>query len=347
MNNTIILTGGTGILGKFLIGDLLKTQAKLILLVRKPSYKKALEFIASTFPSSTKTIDVIVCDLSQEGIGLSKKQYEDLCEHVTHILHAAASTSFNMPLDEARKNNVEPTKNMLLFAKDCQNLTRFAYISTAYVCGKRTGIIKEEDFEHSAGFVNTYQQSKYEAEELVRKEKEAFPIVIFRPSIIVTPYKTTSDSPVNALTMGVIFARKGFLPILPGNDTYRLDLISGQFVSSAIAQLLIKTKEKFITYHVTSSAKAPLIKDVIVYIEDKDKKKLATRFCGAIESFRVQLSQIVTFRPDLKIVYEKLNTFLPELAYSKEFENTNLLKDLGIIVTPGNPVNEIKALVES
>lgn len=349
MTNKIVITGGTGVLGPLLIKDLLKTDAKLSLLVRKPSYKKALDLVSDINKSHTnvsENIEIITCDLTEENLGLAQKEYESLANNTLQILHVAASTRFNLPIDEARRNNVIPTKNMLLFAKNCKNLIRFGMVSTAYVAGKRTGIILENEFEHNAGFLNTYQQSKYEAEALVRAYKSTFPILIFRPSIVVTPYNASSESPVSALTMGVMLARKGFLPVLPGYETCRLDVISAGFVSSSIINLFLNSKEEFSTYHITSFKMAPQVKDIISLIETKYNKKLPVSFAGDIDSFHKQLKQITTFRPDLKVIYHKTQSFLPELAFPKEFSNKNLLNELQLKNIPESPIEEVRGLFQ-
>lgn len=349
MTNRIVITGGTGLLGPLLIKELLKTDSQLTLLVREPSYKKSIDIvkdISKTYSNAPKNIDIIVIDLTEENLGLSEKEYGDLANITLQILHVAASTRFNLPIDEARRNNVIPTRNMLTFAKSCKSLNLFGMVSTAYVAGKRSGTILEDEFEHNAGFLNTYQESKYEAEAYVREFKNVFPILIFRPSIVVTPYNTSSESPVSALTMGVMLVRKGFLPILPGNKSCRLDVISADFVSSSIIKLFLNCKDRFSTYHITSFKKAPQVKDIISLIEAKYNKRLPVRFAGNIDLFYTQIKQITSFRPDLKVIYHKTQSFLPELAFPKEFSNKNMLNALQLKELPESPIEEVKRLFE-
>ncbi len=83
---------------------------------------------------------------------------------------------------------------------------------------------------------------------------------------------------------------------------------------------------------------------VISLIETKHNKKIPVRFTGDIESFYIQLKQITTFRPDLKVFYHKTQSFLPELAFPKEFDNKNLLDKLQLKDIPENPIEELKGL---
>lgn len=345
---TIVLTGSTGIFGKFLVRDLLKTNSRIILLVRADSQNEANNRIKKLLKANSgfsDKITVLRCDLTQEKLGLSSSDYVSLKRDTTHILHAAASTRFTLPLNEARRNNVETTKKLLSFAKDCDNLHRFGFVSTAYVAGKRKGIILEKDFEHEEGFLNTYEESKYEAETLIRGNTQQLPVIIFRPSLIITPFQKSGSSPVNALTLGLFLARKGFLPILPGKAGNRLDIIKAELASTAIIKIFLKETIKNLTYHITSANNSPTLEDLISLVEKRFSKKLPIRFCGDIEEYTVELKKITRFRPDLIAIYKKTQSFLPELAYPKIFDNSNLLEELRMNSFSRRPIQGIKSLL--
>lgn len=347
--NTVVLTGGTGIFGKFLIDDLLKNNAKVVLLVRAETQKEAedrIKNLLKVYSDFTDRIRILKSDLIQDGLGLSHTDYRDLIKSTTHIIHAAASTRFTLPLNEARRNNVETTKRLLSFAGDCKNIKRFGFISTAFVAGKRSGIILEEEFEHTAGFLNTYEESKYEAETLVRSKVKLLPIVIFRPSLIITPFQKTNNSPISALTFGLFLARKGFLPVLPGNENNKLDIIEGTVAAQAIVEILLKKKVLYLTYHITAACNSPQIKDLISLVEDQSGKKLPIRFCGNIEEFVAEVKKTTRFRPDLVAIYKKTQSFLPELAFPKIFDNRNLLEELDVETFSTKSLKELKALLK-
>src|SRR5205823_6206999 len=104
------------------------------------------------------------------------------------IIHSAASVSFSLPLDESRAINVEGTRSILDLAELAQRrggLRRLSYVSTAYVAGDRRGVFGEDDLDLGQGFRNPYEQSKFEAEKLVRSRMDWVPTQVFRPSIVV------------------------------------------------------------------------------------------------------------------------------------------------------------------
>lgn len=349
INPLVVLTGGTGSFGRFLIESLVKEspELKLVLLIRADSQHHAMSrFHKLGLPGNyAQKIKVIRSDLNKSDLGLSPKEFDSLAKTTTHILHAAASTRFTLPLLEARRNNVETTEKMIIFAKSCSALNRFAYVSTAFVAGKRTGTVYESELEHHEGFLNTYEQSKYEAELLVRQMGEALPLAILRPSLILTVRHGSATGPQNALALGISLAGRGFLPILPGQPNNTLDIISGDYASRAIAKLLLKNRLNQACYHIASTSRSPKISQIITLIEDTCGKKLPIRFTGSADSFASELKKTTRFRPDLKLIYKKVETFLPELAHPKSFDNHNLREELGNDLKPGNVLDEIRLLL--
>lgn len=325
---TIILTGATGSLGKLLLGELLAFPHQVVLLIRAPSQHGAEMRAASLIRRRVNAVRVIRCDLAEERLGLSETDYAGLLLQTTHILHAAASTRFDLALEAARRSNVGMTQRMLDFAQECARLERFGFLSTAFVAGKRTGVIREDDFAHAEGFLNTYEQSKYEAEALVRAAAGQLPIAIFRPSLIITPYEKKPRGSVSALTLGLFLIRKGFVPILPGDRKNSLDIVAAPDVAAAIVRLLLKPRLSHSCYHLTSGEKAPKLGEIADLIDHVIGKELNVRLYGGAEAFQRELKDIARFRPDLALVYKKLSSFILEMAYPKVFDRQNLLREL-------------------
>ena len=344
--NTVVLTGATGVFGKFLVDELLKNSLKIVLLVRANSQKEAEKRVRSLLSKVPNKLSVFQCDLTKENLGLGENEYLKLIKDTTHILHAAASTRFTLPIDEARRNNVDTTKVLLDFAKRCSNLKRFGFIGTAFVAGKRTGIILEDEFEHNKGFLNTYEESKYEAEMLVLRNVGKLPFTIFRPSLIITPFQRSGHNPVNALTLGLFLARRGFLPILPGDENNKLDIIEGTIAAQAIVEIFLKKRLSHLTYHITSGENSPNIRELISLAEDRYGKKIPIRFCGNVEKFREEVRNITYFRPDLAAIYKKTESFLPELAFPKIFDNHNLQEELATHNFSTKPIRGLKTILK-
>src|SRR5207249_2624688 len=113
--------------------------------------------------------------------------------NVSEIYHSAACTRFDQKLEQARRINLKGTENVLNFARRARqsgNFMRLHHVSTAYIAGNRTGVIKEDDLDYGQDFFNTYEQSKYETELMLERARAEVPITIYRPSIIVGDSRT-------------------------------------------------------------------------------------------------------------------------------------------------------------
>lgn len=320
----IVLTGATGNLGSGLVPELLSRNFGLALLVRAKTDREAAKRIEAA--TSSHSVRVYASDLTKPMLGLRASDFRSLSRSVDGILHAAASTQFNHSLEESRHYNVDTTKNMLSFAKECSRLSSFGYISTVYIAGKRVGRIHEDEFEHGEGFINTYEQTKYEAEELVRKEQNMIPTIILRPSLIISK-NIRREGPVNAVSLGLFLAKRGLLPILPGSKKNKVDLIRVDEAARAIIDLFQESLTQEVisgdTYHIASGDDAIIMNDVVGVIEKKIQRDLSIDFCGGIENFDEKLKEITKTRPDIWAVYKKIETFVTDLAYPKIFDTQN------------------------
>lgn len=341
---TVLVTGGTGAFGRLLIRELLVRPVKIVWLVRAKTQSDAVGRVRSLSANSKlpKQLVVLKSELSDTNLGLSDTQRSGLASTVTHVLHAAASTRFTLSLGEARERNVTTTQNLLDFAQDCRQLERFGYVSTAFVAGRRTGKILEKDFEHNSGFLNTYEQSKYEAEALVRTYSSALPLAIFRPSLVLVARDTRDATPRQALNLGLNLVRRGLLPVLPGNAQDKLDITTGGYASKAVVQILLTDKLRYLSYHVASGDFSPRLEDLIKLIHQESKREVSLQFLGDIDSFNKEVRRVTRFRPDLKLVYKKTESFLPELAFPKVFDRKNLLSELPEGFGDPNPFTELK-----
>jgi thioester reductase-like protein len=273
MSRDVLITGATGFLGMELVARLLEGGDRRVwALVRAPSQPEAerrvQETLAMIVPDparAAKRVIPVAGDILADELGLAPRVREELAESVTEVIHAAASVSFSLPLDEARAVNVEGTRRVLelatLAASRGAGLRRFAHVSTAYVAGTHRGPFREEDLALGQGFNNTYERSKWEGERLVRAYACRLPVQVFRPSIVVGDDRTGWTSSFNVIYTPLRAYAHGALPAVPARRSAPVDVVPVSYVARAILALADAAPGR--TFHLAAGPAASTIGELI------------------------------------------------------------------------------------
>jgi thioester reductase-like protein len=185
-------------------------------------------------------MDVLVGDVSAMHLGLSTAEYRELTGNVTDVLHAAEHTALGASREEMKHANVEGTRAALELAADCRRLRRFAHFSTVFVSGDRVGVIAEEELAHGQAFRNPYEETKFEAELLVRRAMAHIPATVLRPSIVVGDSKTGEiDRFEGPYALAILLVTSPLqVPVpLPGDGAAPLNAVPIDFVVDAAAAI--------------------------------------------------------------------------------------------------------------
>lgn len=327
----ILLTGITGLVGNAVAVTLLRgdPSVRIVAIVRD----------ARDWHSVSARIVAVEGDITEPGLALGAATRRMLRKRVSHVIHCAADTSFSNPLATARAVNTQGTANLLEVVHDW-NVERFLYVSTAFVAGARTGDVAEHAHAADAGFVNAYEQSKHEAEALVRGG--SLPWVIARPSTIVCDDAGGAVTQLNAVHRALRVVHAGLAAMIPATEATPVDVVTTRYVAHAIADLAMRSGSDRQTYHLCAGDTALPFGELLeraYAIWSRDHEWV--RRCVA----RPALSDLATYRlfeqsveeigdAKLTAITRSLSHFAPQLTLPKRFLTRNADSTLGYAATP-------------
>ena len=186
---TDLLTGFPGFIGRRLARRLLhaEPELRLVALVEERMLGAAHEAAAAI---DAERIELLAGDIADRRLGLSDEDYSRLAGELRRAYHLAAIYDLAVPLELAQRVNVDGTGNVLELCAVAERFERLAYVSTAYVAGRRTGVVYEHELSLGQGFKNRYESTKFQAEVWVRERMHQIPTTILRPAIVVGDSQT-------------------------------------------------------------------------------------------------------------------------------------------------------------
>ena len=194
----LLLTGGTGLVGQYLLNDFLSCDTLLAVIVRSSKKLQARQRIESTMQRWETELGrklprpiVLVGNINEPMLGLSQQDQNWVANHCDSILHNAAVLKFSgsSKQEEPWKTNLGGTANVLKFAAKTA-IGHLHYVSTAYVCGVRDTTVMEAELNVNQSFRNDYESSKFDAEMLVASATHFDTKTIYRPAVIVGDSQT-------------------------------------------------------------------------------------------------------------------------------------------------------------
>ena len=329
---SILVTGATGLIGRRVVASLLqRTDAPIVVLVRDPARWTAIAHHLG--PGSARVMPVRA-DITRPALGLDLRTMSRCLGTPSLLVHSAGDIVFSRSLSEARRTNLEGTRNVVELAHAFPDL-RLVHVSTAFVVGRRTGLIPDGECADAAGWVNAYEQSKHEAELLVRSSGLEF--VIARPSTVVCDDLRGTVTQVNAVHRALRLYHAGLASMMPGSEETPVDVIPADWVADAIARLALLRTASGRTLHLCAGEGAlPLgaLLDRTYATWSRDlswRRRTVARPAlsdlGTYELFERSVELVGDSR--LKRITRSLSHFVPQLALAKQFDTSGARDLLG------------------
>src|SRR5260221_964526 len=268
----VFLTGATGLLGRYLIKDLTVAGIPVAVLVR-PSRRATAQHrvenvmcywdaqLARALPRPV----VLEGDITEPDLGLDPRGMRWVAENCDTMLHNAASLTFQSTSthSEPWRSNVQGMQHVLELCRNA-GIRDFHHVSTAYVCGLRQGRILESELDVGQKMSNDYEQSKLQAERMVRGSGLFNSLTVHRPAIIIGDSQNGYTSTYHgfyALLQPVATLAQNFEPDasghaggggsfgVSGHETK--NLVPVDWVSAVMTHVITHPEHHGKTYHLT------------------------------------------------------------------------------------------------
>lgn len=212
---TVLLTGATGFLGRYLALDWLERMSlvggKVITLVRAKDDATARQRLDETFDSGDPALldhyrrlaaghlEVLAGDKGEPGLGLDETTWQRLADTVDLIVDPAALVNHVLPYDQLFGPNVVGTAELIRLALTTK-LKPFVYLSTVGVGDQiePSAFVEDADVRQSSAtrvvndnYANGYGNSKWAGEVLLREAHDlsGLPVQVFRCDMILAEPK--------------------------------------------------------------------------------------------------------------------------------------------------------------
>ncbi|WP_019969410.1 carboxylic acid reductase [Mycobacterium sp. 141] len=282
---TVLLTGATGFLGRYLALEWLErmdlVDGKVVALVRARSNDEArarldaifdtgdAELLAHYRELAADHLEVVAGDKGEADLGLDGETWQRLADTVDLIVDPAALVNHVLPYSELFGPNAVGTAELIRLALTTK-VKPYTYVSTIGVGDQITPgkFVEEADVREMSAvrriddsYANGYGNSKWAGEVLLREANDlcGLPVAVFRCDMILAD--TTYSGQLNLPDM---FTRMMFSLVASGiapGSFYELDAdgkrqrahydgLPVEFIAESISTLGAQAVESFETYHV-------------------------------------------------------------------------------------------------
>ncbi|XP_050339348.1 putative fatty acyl-CoA reductase CG5065 isoform X2 [Bactrocera neohumeralis] len=225
----ILITGGTGFLGKILLNKLFTSCPgieNIYILIRKKNNKDVhtraeeifddpiFNVMKKVAPKFRHQFQGIAGDCLLPDLGLSREDRKLLIQRVNIVFHMAATVRFDEKLKIAMQINVKAARDIMLLCSEMKHLKSVLHVSTAYTqCPLRqidekfysppsdsndlillTECMPDKLLESMTPVLlgkwpNTYTFTKAVAEDIIKIYGNKLPVGMFRPGIVISTYR--------------------------------------------------------------------------------------------------------------------------------------------------------------
>lgn len=229
----IFVTGAAGLLGGELCRLLMAGGHSVTALVHTNREIRAND------GSLVPVAGAVAGDVAQPRFGWDAAQFEEVAAAHELLIHCAATVRFDLEEADYRAVNVEGTRHALALAE--AGGMDYLHIGTAYVCGTRDGVVREDDPLPEGGFANGYEASKAAGERLVRASGLRWAVA--RPSIVLGDSASGAIRQFDTTYTAFKLIAEGRVRAMPATQGATLDFVPIDHVAQGIVEIAMRMEQ--------------------------------------------------------------------------------------------------------
>ncbi len=223
--NTILVTGASGFIGRFLILALLHKGEHVYALMRDPDrqFPDLARWLAAHGVRDLSRLQPIHGDLAQPDLAISAADWQTM-QAVSVVYHSGAAMIWGMDMAQARQTNLHGSTQLLTLAQQHLTLRRFVQVSGFLVMLphylQRLGIGadgRDVDWPAVYAQVGAYEASKLDTHFAITHlaARLGVPLTVIHPALVI------GHQPSGEIALGQDFPRtlgnllRGKLPLVP------------------------------------------------------------------------------------------------------------------------------------
>jgi thioester reductase-like protein len=254
-SRTIVVTGGTGLIGSRMVAQLLaRTDVEIVLVDRDPRRTLPWQERAGTRPEAKARLRAVRGDLALPLFGMSEAAFQSIASVAGLVVHVGAQVNLVASYEALQAPNVGGTHEAIRLAALAG--APLCHVSSVGVVPYGAGrlVMEDEPLEEDGPLLSGYCQTKWVAEQLVRAAMaRGLQALIVRPGLTVAPER----DPAQRDLLGSVLALSREVGCLPQLDM-PVDLVDADYAAAAIAHLALQRQALGRTFHLTHPEPRPL-----------------------------------------------------------------------------------------
>lgn len=305
---------------KTLEGLLEQTNDSRITCVVPAAYReRAVAWLDARSTEERERVDFVSGEIWAIDFGMSGAQYMELARSVQVIHHCGAVTYPDVDRETAKRVNVNGTVEVVELAEASRNLERLVLWSSASVSQPQHGLATEQDLVKPARFRGAVEETRYQAERMVRAEMDHIPTTILRPSIIVGDSRTGEIDRFEGPYLLVLLMLNSPVDLrvpLPGRGDIPLNLVPIDYVVRAGLAITDNPRAAGHTFHLIDPD-PPTVHRVFEMIAEASGRR------APVGNLPTNLATAVLRTPGLERFAQIPRTFLEQLATEVTYDARN------------------------